>query len=309
MSDSEDNRMGWSTTSVRGGQFNRLFHHFVGYFRYMITGIHKKEMSRLHSEDDEALKSLANAFDAVIQNRCSDGEKDWIESIEMLRNNLNASSIKISITDYGAGSPDLNLTAEEMYQGKVAVRTIGELCRKTSKSHKWNLLLFKLVREFRPSVCLELGTALGISAAYLAAACELNHYGRIVTLEGAGSLVSLANKNFERLGLKRVNVVFGRFQDTLKGALDENAPLDFVFIDGHHDENATLSYFRQILPHLSEGAILVIDDISWSPGMERAWNIIQKDRNLKVSVDLFSVGICVFTKSPVEKKKYFKIAI
>ncbi|MGE3062242.1 MAG: O-methyltransferase [bacterium] len=271
--------------------------------------ITRREKSRLQSEDDEVLKSLANVLDAVMQNRYSYEEKDWIEKIETLRNNLNTSSIRISITDYGAGSQDLNLTAEEMSQGRVVVRTIGEVCQSASKPYKWDFLLFKLVRVFRPSVCLELGTALGISAAYQAAACELNRHGRIVTLDGAESLVSLARENFERLGIERGDVVLGRFQDTLQDVLDENAPIDFVFIDGHHDENATLTYFRQILPHLSDGAILIFDDISWSRGMERAWNTIQKDRNLKVSVDLFSVGVCFFTKSTVEKKKYFKIAI
>ena len=70
--------------------------------------------------------------------------------------------------------------------------------------------------------------------------------------------------------------------------------VDFVFIDGHHDENATLSYFRQILPFLSDNAILAFDDIHWSCGMERAWNKIRKDRNLKMALDFFNVGICIF---------------
>ena len=253
----------------------------------------RTEISRLHSEDDAALKSLANILDAVMDNKYSYEEKYWIEKIETLRNELSTSSIEISITDYGAGSSDLNLTAEEMYQGRVVVKTIGEVCQNASKTYKWAFLLFKIVREFRPSVCLELGTALGISAAYQAAALELNHHGRIVTLEGAESIASLARKNLEMLCLERVDVVVGRFQDTLQDVLYENAPLNFVFIDGHHDETATLTYFRQILPHLSDGAILVFDDIHWSRGMERAWNTIQKDRNLKMSVDLFSVGICI----------------
>jgi hypothetical protein len=87
--------------------------------------------------------------------------------------------------------------------------------------------------------------------------------------------------------------------------LDENEPIDFVF----SDENATLTYFRQILPYLTDGAILIFDDIYLYPGMRRVWNTIQKGINIKISIDLFSVGICVFTKSLVKKKKYFKIAI
>lgn len=270
----------------------------------------RKEISCLRSEDDEALKSLANVLGTVMENAYSCYEEDWIQKIETLRGRLSTSSIEASITDYGAGiSADVNLTAEEMYRGRVVVSTVGKACRTGSVPYKRGFLLFKLIREFRPSVCLELGTALGISAAYQAAALELNHHGRIVTLEGAESLALLAGENFEMLGLERVDVVVGRFQDTLQDVLHDNAPIDFVFVDGHHDENATVSYFRQILPHLSDGAVLVFDDIDWSRGMERAWNTIQKDRNLRVSVDLFSCGICIFTKSAVREMKYFKIAI
>lgn len=279
---------------------------------YLVTVgkfIANKEISRLHSEEDVVLKSLANVLDAVVENRYSGEEKDWIERIETLRDKLNTSLTEISITDYGAGSAGLNLTADEMYQGRVVVRSIGEVCRSASKPHKWAFLLFKLIREFHTSVCLELGTALGISTAYQAAALELNNHGRVVTLEGAKSLALLARKNFEKLGLGRVDVVVGRFQDTLQDVLRENAPFDFVFIDGHHDGNATLTYFRQILPYLSDGAILVFDDINWSRGMKRAWNTIQGERHLKASVDLLSVGMCIFAESAVERMKYFKIAI
>lgn len=268
-----------------------------------------KKISRLRREADVTIKALANVFNAVIKNKCSYEEKDRIEKIETLRNRLNSSSIKISLIDYGAGSPDSNLTAKEMYKGRPAIRSVREICRLGSKPYREAFLLFKLVREFRPSVCLELGTALGISSAYQTAALELNRCGRITTLEGAESLASLAKENFERLGFKRIDVVVGRFQDTLQDVLRKNADIDYVFIDGHHDENATLSYFRKISPYLSDGAILVFDDIHWSGGMERAWDDIRKNKNLKVSVDFLNMGICVFTKLAVEKVKYFKITI
>lgn len=269
----------------------------------------RKEMSRLRREADVSIRALVNVFDAVVRNRYSDEEKKWIEKIEALRNRLNASASEISLIDYGAGSSDSNLTAEQMYKGRQVIKSIGEICRSSSRPYKDAFLLFKLVREFRPSVCLELGTALGISTAYQTAALELNRCGRITTLEGAQSLAQLAKGHFEGLGLKRVNVVAGRFQDTLQDVLQKNADIDYVFIDGHHDENATFSYFKQILQYLSDGAILVFDDIHWSDGMERAWDDIRNDKNLKVSVDFLGLGICIFTKTAVEEVKYFKITV
>jgi precorrin-6B methylase 2 len=262
----------------------------------------RKQISRLQGKNDRSLKSCARAIDAVLKNDVSDEEKIWIDKIEALRNTLNCSSEEISITDYGAGSPDINLTAEQMCQGRVRTRTVGELCRSASKSYRWALMLFKLVREFRPLVCLELGTCLGISTAYQAAALELNQGGRITTLEGAPSVVSLAMHNFRNLGLEsRVTVIPGRFQDTLQNILNEQKEINFAFIDGHHDEDATLGYFEQISSFLSDEAVVVFDDISWSKGMERAWNAIAQAEHTKVSLDLFSLGICILTKSPEEK--------
>jgi len=268
-----------------------------------------KEMSRLRREADVAIRTLANVFDAVIRNRYSYEEEKWIEKIEALRNRLNASASEISFIDYGARSSDTNLTTEQMHKGCPVIKSIGEICRSASKPYKDAFLLFKLIREFRPSVCLELGTALGISAAYQTAALELNRCGRITTLEGSESLASLAKGNLESLGLERVNVVVGRFQDTLQDVLQKNADIDYVFIDGHHDENATFSYFKQTLPYLSDDAILIFDDIHWSGGMEQAWDDIRNDKNLKVSIDFLGLGICIFTKTAVEEVKYFKITV
>ena len=70
-------------------------------------------------------------------------------------------------------------------------------------------------------------------------------------------------------------------------------PIDYAFIDGHHDEKATISYFEKVMPHLSKNAILVFDDISWSDGMRRAWKHIEKNKLIKISLNLGVVGVCV----------------
>lgn len=269
----------------------------------------RKSLSHLRNENNASLNSLAKVFEDIMSNRFSSVEMESIKKIELLKKRLSTSSSKISITDYGTRSTKFNAKNKTEPQGRIVVRTIGNICRTSLKPKRWNLLLFKLIREFRPLTCLELGTALGISAAYQAAALELNNRGKIITLEGVESLVSLARKNFNDLGFKRVDVIEGRFEETLQNVLKRNAPLDFIFIDGHHEEDATLNYFNQILPYLSDEAIFIFDDISWSRGMSRAWNTIRRDRNLKVSIDLFSVGICIYSKQPVEETKSFKIAL
>jgi len=147
---------------------------------------------------------------------------------------------------------------------------------------------------------------LGISASFQAAALKLNAMGKIVTLEGADVLASLAERHFQTLGLDNANVVIGRFQDTLDEVLNAYKPVDYAFIDGHHDEKATLAYFEQIMPSLSQQTVLVFDDISWSEGMKRTWRTIMADERVKISIDLQQMGICVID-SRIEHRKNITI--
>lgn len=265
-------------------------------------------LSHLRNTGIASTQKLANAIDAAIEESLSPEEEKWVSRIEEKRQALNGSSENMSITDFGAGLPDSNRTADEMYQGVMTEMTVGEICKIASKPHKWALILFKLIREFKPTTCIELGTCLGISAAYQASAQKLNEKGRLISLEGAAPLASIAGENLKQLGLDNTTVVSGRFQDTLEHVLDENRPIDYAFIDGHHDERATLSYFEQFLPHKAEESIFVFDDIAWSEGMRRAWRSIQKHDAVRVSVDLGIIGICVLD-AKIETKHKFKLLL
>jgi predicted O-methyltransferase YrrM len=214
-----------------------------------------------------------------------------------LRRGLAASPEELEIIDYGARSGKSKLTAEEMYRGRVRHRTVRDVGAGASKTDRTPLLLFRLVRELKPRTCIELGTSLGLSACYQAAALKLNGEGRLVTLEGADSLASMAARNFASLGLDNVEVARGRFQDTLPGVLAANPAIDHVFIDGHHDETATIRYFELFLPRLAGTAVVVFDDIRWSKGMKRAWDAICGRPSVRVSVDLGSLGLISTVRS------------
>ncbi len=266
------------------------------------------KLSQLRNTKKPEADKIVNAVHDALKNNLDPEEKKWVSRIEEKRRVLSNSSTKISITDFGAGKPELSLTESEMYQGTTRDTTVGETCQIASKPYFWSLLLFKLVREFKPSSSIELGTCLGISGAYQASALKLNKSGRLTTLEGAKSLASLAEKNFQQLGLDNAHVVSGRFQDNLDRVLTENKPIDYAFIDGHHDEKATISYFEKFIPHLSKSSIIVFDDISWSDGMRHAWENIEKNKIVKISLDLGVMGICVLDEN-IDEKYSFRISI
>ena len=74
------------------------------------------------------------------------------------------------------------------------------------------------------------------------------------------------------------------------------APVDYLFIDGHHDRDATIRYFRDAATHLADHAVVIFDDISWNDGMREAWRTIRQDHNICTSVDLGPMGIVVFSE-------------
>jgi predicted O-methyltransferase YrrM len=276
--------------------------------KFRRLAIRSWKLYRLSHAGNRITCSITHSIRAALKHALTPEERSWIDRIEHLRTQMYASTAQITRTDYGAGRPDSNWGQEETRAGVEVTDTLGHISQVVSKPAFWCLLLFKLIRTAHPGSCVEMGTAVGISAAYQAAALKLNSHGSLVTLEGAISLADIARNNFQQLDLDTVEVVVGRFQDTLTDVLTNRHPVDYVFVDGHHDEQATRAYFEQILPFLAEKALLVFDDITWSEGMRRAWNTLAKDRRVSITVELGPVGLCVIDSS-IAGHRYFSIPL
>jgi predicted O-methyltransferase YrrM len=162
-----------------------------------------------------------------------------------------------------------------------------------SKRPQPALLLFLLIRAIQPLHVIELGTNVGISSAYIAAALKANgQNGRMTTLDASPYRQHLAREIHRNLGIDNISYVRGLFTDTLTSTLADIGSIDFAFIDGHHQYQPTLDYFETILPYSTPDSVFVFDDIRWSDGMKKAWSQIQSDDRLGLIVDLSSVGIC-----------------
>jgi predicted O-methyltransferase YrrM len=186
---------------------------------------------------------------------------------------------------------------------KTNQRSIASIARHAAKPKKWAQLLFRIVNYYQPENILELGTSLGISTSYMAMA---NPHAHIVTAEGSSAIAERAHKNFRSLQLTSVHQVKGNFNDTLPVILKSLPKLDLAFIDGNHRLEPTLQYFNQLLPSLHEGSIVIFDDIHWSAEMEQAWNAIRENNAVRLSVDLFFIGL-VFFSDQFKAKQHFTI--
>ena len=171
---------------------------------------------------------------------------------------------------------------------------LGDVVKRASKRPIWCRMLYTLNDKFKPKSVLELGTCVGISTAYLAAALEKNEMGELYTLEGSYDFSETAEANLLGLGLRdRVKFVRGLFDDTLDDVLKKTDSWDYVFIDGHHDGDATWRYLQKIYPNLAEIALVILDDIRWSDDMLRVWEEITASGLFQLYVDFSEVGICI----------------
>jgi predicted O-methyltransferase YrrM len=203
--------------------------------------------------------------------------------IEKLLSRLKNDPGYICMTDFGAGSKESPLCRK--------VTRINRMVRRSSVSQKYGRLLFRIARELQPGVVLEFGTSLGISTAYLAAGAPES---MVTTIEGCEQTAALARKNFESLGLANVRVIGSRFEDVLSYLLPELGVVDLVFFDGDHRRDSTLLYFESCLPFITDHTVFVFDDIHWSEEMEQAWEEIRKRESVRVTIDLYRMGIVFF---------------
>ncbi|WP_034257013.1 O-methyltransferase [Adhaeribacter aquaticus] len=231
-------------------------------------------------------------FDLYNQVICHDGEFEAYSKIEAIREELLQNETIISVTDFGAGSRS----------NSGPKRKIKEIALKSAKPTKYAQLLFRLVNYFQPSVIIELGTSLGLTTAYLAAARKK---AKIYTLEGCPNLVKEAQQNFTKLQLSPIQVITGNIDHTLPEVINSTKSIDFVFFDGNHRYEPTMRYFHWCLEKSNENSVLVFDDIYWSEEMEKAWKEICQHPAVTISIDLFQIGLIFFRKK--QPKQHFTI--
>lgn len=210
--------------------------------------------------------------------------------IEEIRNGLLQNTKIIEQADFGAGSKVL----------KNSTRSIRSIAKTALSTPAQGALLRDLLRFLQSKNILEIGTSLGISTLYLA---EANPASAVTTIEGAPALARFAKELFEQVHPSRITVMTGKAEDCLESLLASSDPFDAIFLDAHHTEMATLQYFQWIKKYATEDTWLILDDIHWSHGMEKAWQRIIKDEAVSLSLDLYSLGIVSF--SSLYSKEHF----
>lgn len=197
---------------------------------------------------------------------------------------------KIKVEDLGAGSRVM----------KHQERTVSDIAKKAGTTHTRARLLYRLTNYFKPDNILELGTSLGIATYAMHSGTPKSH---ITSIEGCPSTSAFSKKQFKIQGAEHINIITGDFNNKIE-KLSSNS-YDLIFFDGNHQKEATLKYFETLLNTANNDSVFIFDDIYWSEGMTRAWEIIKEHPKVTITIDTFFWGFVFFRKE--QEKEHFKI--
>lgn len=119
-------------------------------------------------------------------------------------------------------------------------------------------LLYSLVREYRPTKCLEFGIGGGGSAHATLAALTKNDQKFLFIGSENTDLLEIAKRTLAPFLGDQVKLI-GGIEDNLKEIPDE---LDFIFLDPNWDKEITEWWWEHLMPKFKDGALVHIHD--WS---------------------------------------------
>lgn len=205
--------------------------------------------------------------------------------IKKLTSALKNDNRELLIEDFGAGSKKMGNQ-----------RKVKQLFKISSSKGKFGRLFYQLSNYYSPSSILEFGTSLGIGTIHFSLG---NPTGSITTIEGCKETHHIANENFQQVGTTNITSICSTFQSYIDTKPTQK--FDFLFIDGHHDGKALLSYCEALKPNIHDTTMIIIDDIRWSDSMYEAWERLKNSADYHVSIDLFRMGIIVPRKGQVKE--------
>jgi len=234
--------------------------------------------------------------------KCFYDKKEYpvYSELKKYRNKLFQNYEIIEITDFGAGSRVF----------KSNERKVSAIAKNAGITPKRQKLLFRLVNYFNSENILELGASLGLGTTAMTLA---NPSAKVDTVEGCSNTSKVAQGYFDDFNLKNIALHNTTFEEYFSNYSSEK--FDFVYIDGNHNKENTLQYFKILLDKISNNSVLIFDDIYWSPEMTEAWQQIIHHSKVTVSIDTFYWGFVFFRPAyrnqgrKEQEKQHFTIRV
>ncbi|HYG03109.1 MAG TPA: class I SAM-dependent methyltransferase [Chryseosolibacter sp.] len=176
---------------------------------------------------------------------------------------------------------------------KPAKRAVGEIAKNALSTARYSSLFNRIITRYKCKNIIELGTSFGINTLYLAADPSVN----VVTIEGSKAIAEIGSLTLQFAGAKNIKLLEENIDAALPALLQTMRKVDFVFMDANHTCDATVRYFKLLLKNIHHKSVIVVDDIHYSAGMERAWKEIKDHPLVHSSADVYRCGILFFDPS------------
>jgi predicted O-methyltransferase YrrM len=207
----------------------------------------------------------------------------WLDKIDSIRKKILSEKRTFKRIDLGQGS--------SAAPGRQASVELGSWAKRSSIDPFYGGILHRLTKELQPTNLLELGTAVGLSAAYMASAID---QGQLTTIEGDPFLAEVARQTCDTLGFTNVQIKQGSFETVLKTIPLTEKKYQLIYIDGHHHPDAVHQYLDNLTHTLNGFRAVIVDDIRWSPDMLAGWKSLVKRPEWNLRIDIFRMGILLY---------------
>ncbi|SDE92730.1 Methyltransferase domain-containing protein [Pricia antarctica] len=252
----------------------------------------KKEFERIAKYNNKTLNTIVESLSKVKNSDFTDEDRQSFQNCEKYRTNLLEDETLISYEIFGSDKTAL----------------VKDICKNAASSKKWCEFLYFLSKKNNPSTILEIGTNLGISGCYALESIKNDSIAKFITMEGLPQLCKIAGHQFSSIApTSKYDIRKGLFEATFPQLLKEDIFFDLLFIDGNHQKEPTITYFKALKDKIKSPAIFVFDDINWSHEMKEAWDFIKNDSDVSFTIDLYKQGIVIIDENESEKNVQFEL--
>ena len=251
----------------------------------------KKELDKISNYQNSTLKKVISALTTVKNRDFTEEDLQAFRNCENYRTRLLHDETVISYEIFGSDRTAM----------------VKDICKNAASGTKWCEFLYFLSKKTGPDIILEIGTNLGISGCYALESIKDIDGAKFITMEGLPQLCEISGGQFASIApASKYDIRQGLFDATFPQLLKENVRFDLLFIDGNHQKESTIAYFKALKDKIGSPAIFVFDDINWSGEMQEAWKVIRNDSQVNFAVDLYKQGIVIIDERESEKNILFK---
>jgi len=171
-----------------------------------------------------------------------------------------------------------------------------KLCKKIELPEKYQQIVFHLIREFKPSLIIHYGPTLGVNPAILATA---NLDGLVYQVNNDPPCKLISKKLLNDSGIPNIQFIPENSVPNINS--------EFVLLNCFNNPDFSQSMIQNYINQHSNDGVLIIRGIHESNEMESMWQNTIAHQNIRVSLDLFEIGILLFRKGLQKENFILKV--